>query len=165
MDGPRVVVERRPVGPSGEELAPLPSRGVAGRVARRAGLSHQAWQAEQSTLCLSCYCSVLSNENPQAEGQPGRSRTSPRPHWPSPRCPASPRPRSFILKACGEQRSLSLEPGPWEEPQSLHQGYNTAGPSRLPATRLQLVKPGTGGSRRPTQKPGSRGGLIFCPQG
>ena len=29
VDGPRVVVERRPVGPSGEELAPLPSRGVA----------------------------------------------------------------------------------------------------------------------------------------
>lgn len=113
-------------------------------MARRAGLSRQAWQAEQSTLCLSCYCSVLSNESPHAEGQPGRSRTSPGPHPPSPRRPASPRPRSSILKACGEQRSLSLEPGPWEEPQSLHQGYNTAGPSRLPATRLQLGKLGTG---------------------
>lgn len=34
-------------------------------MAWRAGLSNQGWQPEQSTLCLSCYGSVLSNENPQ----------------------------------------------------------------------------------------------------
>lgn len=45
--------------------APFLSQGVEGRVARRAGLSNQGWQAEQNTLCLSCCGSVLSNENPQ----------------------------------------------------------------------------------------------------
>lgn len=133
-------------------------------MARRAGLSRQAWQAEQSTLCLSCYCSVLSNESPHAEGQPGRSRTSPGPHPPSPRRPASPRPRSSILKACGEQRSLSLEPGPWEEPQSLHQGYNTAGPSRLPATRLQLGKLGTGAPAAPPRSLAPEEALSSTPR-
>ena len=56
-----VVIDHHPVaatrlalrGPSGEELAPLLSQEVESRVAWGAGLSHQSWQAEQSTLCLS----------------------------------------------------------------------------------------------------------------